>query len=227
MSIPEWYTGSDLTGKVAAGIEETIENMDEHQAGEEDILLLRDLLAIEDEVNWKAFLLSLLGTIQYDMGDSDAASGVLEDALSSYKPYLPSFDGVLSVYCQAAYTAGVLLFETERYEEAVPCLLRCLPYLHEVYDNAYVGDIYTLLNICLGMIDDMTGSLIFAEAAVFSRNSDCESLENMMVAYFNVGEQAKAIEVFHILSERCQDCDHFERILDFARSNLGETGVVN
>jgi tetratricopeptide (TPR) repeat protein len=201
--------------------------MDDHDAGHEDILLLRDLLAVEDEVNWKAFLLSLVGTIHYDLGEIDAAAGILEDALGSYKPYLPTFDGVLSVYCQTAYTTGVLLFENESYAEAVPCLLRCLPYLHEVYDNAYVGDIYTLLNICLGMADDMAASLVFAEAAAFSRACDCDSLENMMVAYFNVGEQDKAIEVFHILSERCHESDHFERILDFARKNLGETGVVN
>lgn len=227
MSIPDWYTGSDHSGEVAAGIEKTIANMDDHVAGNEDILRLRDLLAVEDEVNWKAFLLSLLGTIQYDIGETEAAAGVLEDALGSYKPYLPSFDGVLSVYCQTSYTAGVLLFEQEMYAEAIPCLLRCLPYLHEVYDNAYVGDIYTLLNICLGMTDDMSASLVFAEAAAFARNCDCDSLENIMVAYFNVGEQDKAVEVFHILSERCHESDHFERILDFARKNLGETGVVN
>ena len=227
MTIPEWYTGSDHSGDVASGIERLIARMDAHQADREDIKSARDLLAIEDEVNWKAFILSLVGTIHYDLEEFEESALVLEDALGSYKPYLSTFDEVLSVYCQASYTYGLLLYEKEKYAEAAPHFLSCLPYLHEVYDDAYVGDIYTLLNICLGMANDSANALVFAEAAAYSRKYDCESMENLMVAYYSAGDQAKATEVFHALTERCQEMDNFERVLDFARQNLGETGVVN
>lgn len=227
MSIPEWYTGSDRTGDVAAGIETIIAKMDEHEAGHGDISRLRDLQSVETEVNWRAFLLSLIGTIHYDLQELDQAAEALESALVSYKPYVETFDEVLSVYCQSCYTAGVLFFEREQYAVAAPYLLRCLPYLHEVYENAYVGDIYSLLNICLNMGDDVEGALVFAEAAAFARRYDCESLENLMVAYVTTGDAQKASEVFQLLSERCRQSDNFERILDFARQNLGETGAVN
>ncbi|RLE27795.1 MAG: hypothetical protein DRJ65_01680 [Acidobacteria bacterium] len=227
MSIPEWYTGSDRSGEVAQGIEAIIAKMDEHQADHQDIRRLRDLQSVETEVNWRAFLLSLIGTIHYDLKEQDQAAEALESALMDFKPYLSTFDEVLSVYCQTCYTAGVLFYEREQYAVAAPYLLRCLPYLHEVYENAYVGDIYSLLTICLNMTDDVEGALVFAEAAAFARQYDCESLENLMIAYVATGQSQKASEVFQVLSERCRQSDNFERILDFARRELGETGVVN
>jgi tetratricopeptide (TPR) repeat protein len=227
MSIPEWYTGSDRNGDVPEGIEAIIAKMDEHKADHQDISRLRDLQSIETEVNWRAFLLSLVGTIHYDLQELDQAAEALESALVSYKPYLSTFDEVLSVYCQTCYTAGVLFYEREQYAVAAPYLLRCLPYLHEVYENAYVGDIYSLLTICLNMGDDVEGALVFAEAAAFARQYDCESLENLMIAYVATGDTQKASEVFQVLSERCRHSDAFQRILDFARQNLGETGSVN
>ncbi len=227
MSNPEWYTGSDRSGNVAEGIEAIIAKMDEHEADHQDISRLRDLQSVETEVNWRAFLLSLIGTIHYDLKEQDKAAEALESALMSFKPYLSTFDEVLSVYCQTCYTAGVLFYEREQYAVAAPYLLRCLPYLHEVYENAYVGDIYSLLTICLNMTDEVEDALIFAEAAAFARQYDCESLENLMIAYVATGQSQKASEVFQVLSDRCRQSDNFERILDFARRELGDTGVVN
>ena len=77
------------------------------------------------------------------------------------------------------------------------------------------------------MTDEVEDALVFAEAAAFARQYDCESLENLMIAYVATGDNQKASEVFQTLSERCRQSDTFERILDFARQNLGETGAVN
>ena len=227
MSNPEWYTGSDRSGSVAEGIEAIIAKMDEHEADHQDISRLRDLQSVETEVNWRAFLLSLIGTIHYDLNELYPTADVLDIALMAFKPYLSTFDEVLSVYCQTCYTAGILFYEREQYAVAAPYFLRCLPYLHEVYENAYVGDIYSLLTICLNMNDEVEDALIFAEAAAFARQYDCESLENLMIAYVATGQSQKASEVFQVLSDRCRQSDSFERILDFARRELGETGVVN
>jgi len=227
MNLPQWYTGSDRSGQVVAGIEETISNMDEHQAGSADIERLGELLELEEENNWRAFLLSLVGTILFDLEKYDEAAETLQGALAVYEVHLPSFDEVLSVYCQSCYTLGILFFDRELYSEAIPCLLRCLPYVHEVSDEAYLGDIYTILNVSYSMIDDFSTALIFAEAAVFARNHDCESLENLMVACYGVGEIDRAIDVFHVLKESCRDTEGFDRILDFAREKLGTTTMVN
>ena len=87
MQIPEWYTGSDDTGRVAAGIERAIERMDERTADHSDISDLEELLAIEQETNWRNFLCGLIGTIHYDLEEIDSARQILEDSVTAYKAY--------------------------------------------------------------------------------------------------------------------------------------------
>jgi len=227
MDIPEWYTGTDRTGQVATGIEAVIERMDARAADASDVDQLNRLLELEGEVNWRCFLLGLVGTIHYDLEETEQASKILEESISGYKVYLETFDEVLSVYCQSCYTLGVILFDAQRYAEAVPYFLRCLPYMHEVYDETYIGNIFSFLNICLSWDNQDESGLVFSEAAAFTRRCDCESLEHLMVAYGNSGEMDKAIEVFHILQSRCQDYEQIDRVLDYAERNLGESGVVN
>ncbi len=227
MTIPEWYTGSDDTGRVAAGIESIIERMDGRTADHEDIEQLRGLLEIEQEVNWRCFLLGLVGTIHYDLEEIEPATRVLEESVAGYKVYLETFDEVLSVYCQSCYTLGVILFDGKRFAEATPYFMRCLPYMHEVYDETYIGNIFTFLNLSLNWSNQTETGLVFSEAAAFARHCDCESLEHLMVSFGSAGEMEKATDVFHLLQSHCQDYEEYERVLDFAERNLGESGVVN
>ena len=227
MQIPEWYSGTDQTGQVAAGIERVIERMDQRTADDTDIRDVQDMLALEQEVNWRSFLLGLMGTIHYDLDEIDSAKQILEESISSYKAYLESFDEVLSVYCQSCYTLGVILFDDGRYGEAIPFFLRCLPYMHEVYDETYIGHIYTFLALCLSWTNQAGYSVVFSEAAAFTRRYDCESMEQLMVAFGDAGDIEKATDVFHLLQRHCQDYENYDRVLEFAEQNLGESGVVN
>ncbi len=227
MAIPEWYTGTDKTGRVAAGIEAIIERMDGRTADHRDIEELRGLLDMETETNWSCFLLGLIGTIHYDLEEIDPAAQILQESVAGYKVYLESFDEVLSVYCQSCYTLGVILFDRKSFSEAIPYFLRCLPYMHEVYDEVYIGNIFSFLNLCMSWTNQIEAGMVFSEAAAFTRHCDCESLEHLMVAYANIGEMEKATEVFHLLQSHCQDYEEFDRVLDFAEQNLGESGVVN
>ena len=227
MQIPEWYTGSDRSGRVAAGIERAIERMDERTADHSDITDIQELLTLEEETNWRNFLLGLVGTIHYDLEEIDSARTVLEESVRAYKAYLESFDEVLSVYCQSCYTLGVIMFDDGRYGEAIPFFLRCLPYMHEVYDETYIGHIYTFLALCLNWTSQPAYSAVFSEAAAFIRRYDCESLEQLMVAYGDTGEIDKATDVFQLLQRHCQDYENYDRVLEYAEQNLGESGVVN
>jgi hypothetical protein len=227
MSIPDWYTGTDRTGHVARGIEEIIERMDAQLANHDDVERLNELLAIEGEVNWVAFLGGLAGTIHYDLDELDTAETILTESLVRYRPYLDSFDSVLSVYCQSSYTLGVIFHDSGRFDDAVPCFLRCVPYMHEVYDEVYVGNIFAFLATCLAGAGRVQEGLVMAEAANFARHSDCESLEQLMVAYGGTGDLTKATDVFHLLEEHCHDHDDFDRVRDYAREQLGEGGEVN
>ena len=227
MQNPEWYTGSDPSGRVPAGIESVIERMDARTADHSDTELLNSLLSLEEEPNWRCFLQGLVGTIFYDLEEIDSARTQLAESVAGYKAYLETFEEVLSVYCQSCYTLGVIFFDDGRYGDAVPCFLRCLPYMHEVYDETYIGHIHTFLALCLTWTDQASASVVFSEAAVFVRRSDCESLEQLMVAFGNAGDTDKAADVFHLLQANCQDFEHFDRVLEYAEQNLGESGVVN
>jgi tetratricopeptide (TPR) repeat protein len=227
MQVPDWYTGSDESGRVAAAIERAIERMDDRTADHSDIKDLQSLTKIEQEVNWRNFLFGLIGTIHYDLEEIDSARTILEESITAYKAYLETFDEVLSVYCQSCYTLGVILFDEGRYGEAIPYLLRCLPYMHEVYDETYIGHIYTFLSLCFSWTNQAGYSVVFSEAAAYVRRCDCESLEQLMVAFSDVGEVEKATDVFHLLQQHCQDYEHYDRVLEFAEQNLGESGIVN
>lgn len=227
MQIPDWYTGTDETGRVAAGIEHVIERMDQRTADHDDIREVRELLELEQEVNWRSFLLGLVGTIHYDLEEIDSAREILEGSIAAYKAYLESFDEVLSVYCQSCYTLGVILFDDGRYGDAIQYFLRCLPYMHEVYDETYIGHIHTFLALCFTWTSQAQFSVVFSEAAAYIRRCDCESLEQLMVAFGDVGDIDKATDVFQLLQRHCQDYEHYDRVLEYAEQNLGESGVVN
>jgi pentatricopeptide repeat protein len=227
MAIPEWYSGTDLTGRVAAGIEVAIERMDARTADHTDIEKLGALLELEQEPNWRCFLLGLLGTIHYDLEEIEPASRILEQSVAGYKAFLETFDEVLSVYCQSCYTLGVILFDAKRFADAIPYFLRCLPYMHDVYDETYIGNILTFLNLSFQGTGQNEAALVFSEAAAFTRHNDCESLEHLMVSYANAGEMAKATEVFHLMQNHCREYEGYDRALEFAERNLGESGVIN
>jgi pentatricopeptide repeat protein len=48
-----------------------------------------------------------------------------------------------------------------------------------------------------------------------------------MVSYANAGEVAKATEVFHLMQNSCREYEGYDRALEFAERNLGESGVIN
>ncbi len=227
MSNPEWYSGSDVTGRVAAGIEAAIQRMDAHVADEGDVERLDALLGVEQEVNWRCFLLALAGTIRYDLDQVDAALPLLEQAIRDSRVYLESFDDVLNVYCQACYTAGCILLERDRPGDAATHFLRCVPYMHEVYDEVYVGNILGHLETALARWGHPEPAVAFAEAAAYARGCDCRSLEDLMVAYARIGDLRRAGEVLELLEAECDDYEHIGRARDFARRHLGGSGVVN
>jgi len=227
MENPDWYTGSDPSGRVAAGIESVIERMDARTADHGDTELLQKLLSYEEEPNWRGFLQGLVGTIFYDLEEIESARKFLAESVSGYKAYLETFDEVLSVYCQSCYTLGVILFDDGRYDEAIPCFLRCLPYMNEVYDETYIGHIFTFLALSLSWTNQVGYSQVFSEAAAYSRRYDCESMEQLMVAFGDNGEIEKSTDVFNLLQRHCQDYEHYDRVLEYAEQNLGESGIVN
>ena len=99
--------------------------------------------------------------------------------------------------------------------------------MHEVYDETYIGHIYTFLSLCFSWTNQAGYSVVFSEAAAYVRRCDCESLEQLMVAFSDTGEVDKATDVFQLLQRHCQDYENYDRVLEFAEQNLVESGIVN
>lgn len=227
MSRPEWYTGVDMTGEVARGIEIAIDRMNDQEADHTDIEELEKLFELEQEPNWCSFLLGLIGTIYYDLDEIEPANHMLQESVAGYRSYLDSFDSVLNVYCQACYTLGVLLYDEERYEQAIPCFMRCIPFVHEVFEDVYAANVFLFLESCSSHIGQPELALVYAEVGAFFRDCDCSSLEKLMIAFDRAGRMDKATEVFHLLSQQCREYDHFDRVMEYAQDHLGETGTIN
>ena len=90
-----------------------------------------------------------------------------------------------------------------------------------------IGTLPTNIAVAFFFIAYNNGTGFAAEAAAFTRRYDCESLEQLMVAYGDTGEIEKATDVFHILQRHCQDYENYDRVLEYAEQNFGESGVVN
>jgi len=227
MAVPDWYTGTDTSGEVAQTIETVIERMDAEAADHADIDRLHRLLELERDANWRSFLLGLAGTIHYELEEEEDAADVLRRSIDGYRIFLESFDGVVNVYTQSCYTLGVILHDAERFTEATTYLLRCLPFMHEVFDDVYVANVHMFLESCYAETGQSEQGLVFAEAAVFAQPEDCESLERLMIAYGTTGQQLKASEVFHLIATRCRNHESFARVAEWAERHLGETGIIN
>ena len=227
MPVPDWYTGTDTSGEVARTIETVIERMDAEAADHSDIDSLHRLLDLERDANWRSFVLGLAGTIHYELEEEEDAAAVLRRSIDGYRIFLESFDGVINVYTQSCYTLGVILHDADRFPEAVTYLLRCLPFMHEVFDEVYIANVHMFLESCYSETGQQEQGLIFAEAAVIAQPDDCESLERLMIAYGAAGQQLKATEVFHLMGSRCRSHESFGRAAEWAGRHLGETGVVN
>ena len=99
--------------------------------------------------------------------------------------------------------------------------------MHEVYENAYAGEVYSLLDTCFSWISQSSYGLVFSEAAAFARKNDAESLERLMSAYHACGEDGKATEVFQLLADRSPGCEPLDRTVELTSRQTGDSDMVN
>jgi hypothetical protein len=227
MAKPEWYSGSDRSGRVASTIEDVIAHMDAQEMDHEDLENLELSLTLEKDLNWRSFIHGLMGLILYELDDRPAARRTLELSISGARAHLASFDGVLSVYCQVCYTLGTILFESSEWAEASSCFLRCLPYVHEVYEDVYRGNVYAYLQECFNRINRPVEAVVFGEAAVLLRGNDPETLERLLVSYVGTGQLNLASEIYTLIMSSSDDEELLRRVTDIADEHLSGTGIVN
>jgi hypothetical protein len=201
-----------------------IDRMDRDASDESDLERLTLVLHREQEPNWQAFILGLLGEIHFRLGDLNDARENLTKSVTGFEHHMSSFDDVSFVFCQAAYRLGFISWESEEWELASSYLLRCLPHMQDVYINApvFIGNIYSLLSSCFNHMGRLTEALAFSEAQAFVEERGCDSLESLVMDYTNLELIQKARSAYATLQDRCADWDHMDRARDFAdRHKLG------
>jgi len=227
MTTPEWYSGSDRSGQVATTIENVIEHMDAQEMDHEDLERLESSLTLETDPNWRSFIRGLMGLILFELDDRPVARRALEESVAGARAQLSSFDGVLSVYCQVCYTLGTLLFDDDEWDEAATCFLRCLPYMHEVYEDVYRGNVYAHLQECFNRLDRSAEAVVFGEAAVLLRGPEPKTLERLLTSFIGTGQLDRATEIYSMITTSCDDEELLRRVTDLADEHLSNTGIVN
>lgn len=221
MTVAEFYSGTDTSGKVPATLDEVIERSDHKKAQMSDVDELHQLLEIEEDPNWRGFVLGLAGLILYDLEDSSASRVCLHDAMDSFVHHLNSFDDVTNTYCQACYRLGYFLWEEGDWQQASAFMLRCVPHMHAVYSDApvFVENILSVLAICYARMERTEEALALAEAAAFETERDCGSLETLLYAYADVRQPGKATSTLRHMVAHCSTYEHLPRVMDFAASH--------
>jgi len=171
----EDYTGSDQTGFVVTVLTRAIEALDSAGVSDSHAEILDQLqraLDLEQDPNWQAFIVGLVGMLHERSGSRKNALDRYEDALYRADVTYASFDDTLRVYCQVAYYLGAARFDDEDYEGTVRALFHCLPWMWEIFDDLFVGNIVSYLALSLLSLGRPAEALPFARAAVMIREQE-------------------------------------------------------
>jgi hypothetical protein len=98
----DWYSGSDETGEVPAGLDSYLQNFDDWSR-DHRLTVLFGLLKIERDPNWRGHLNYLVGAEYVQANDPQTAMPYLEAAERSFDPLSPNFVDVASSFCRNRY----------------------------------------------------------------------------------------------------------------------------
>ena len=98
----DWYSGSDETGEVPAGLDSYLQNSDDWSR-DHRLTVLFGLLEIERDPNWRGHLNYLVGAEHLHANDPQTAMPCFDAAERSFDPLSPNFVGVASSFCRNRY----------------------------------------------------------------------------------------------------------------------------
>jgi len=215
------YSGRDTTGEVWQLLESVIGVLDSDGLAAAHAEMCQQAHDLEEDSNWRGFALGLKGLVLQRLGNSNEARDCLERAVDLTATYADNFEDIANVYCQACYTLGSILFDDmDQTQPAILTFLRCLPYMHDVYSDLYIGNIFGFLDVLFSRQGREQESAVFAESALYYHGLESPTLESLMYSYVNLGDKERARAVLRVLLDKVTDPDSIARIEDFADRRL-------
>ncbi len=98
----DWYSGSDETGDVPAGLDSYLQSSDDWSQ-DHRLTVLFGLLEIEEDPNWRGHLNYLVGAEYLLANDPQTAMPYFDAAERSFDPLSPNFVDVASSFCRNRY----------------------------------------------------------------------------------------------------------------------------
>ena len=174
MMRPEDYTGSDTSGWIARVFSEAVRVLEDEgeSQGTHFIEQVERALSLERDPNWKGFAAGLIGMFEEAQDNLDAAASWYRKALAHADPTLSTFDDTLYMYGFSAYYLGVIRFDKEDWPRAAEAFFHCIPWLDEVFEDPFRGNILSFLALALLGSGRVREAVPFARAAVSVRGGE-------------------------------------------------------
>ena len=174
MMRPEDYTGSDTSGRIARVFSEAVRILEDEGVCQETHFIeqVEQAFSLERDPNWKGFAAGLIGMLEEAQHDLDAAESWYQQALAHADATLSTFDDTLYMYGYSAYYLGVIRFDKEAWPAAAEAFLHCIPWLDQVFEDIFRGNILSFLALALLESGRVREAVPFARAAVSVRGGE-------------------------------------------------------
>lgn len=231
--IYEWYSGSDKSMRVAEQLNK-VNDPGSELSDDEQIAVLRELLRIEQDRNWRGCLHALMGFRHQEGKREEDAVAAYTEALKEFDPLAGNLRDVIQHYCEALYgMINLRYIKTGEFEKIAEYSSIIMAHMDEVIFLGHPKSmVYAYQSQAFNILGNKTSVPCFHSLALASAlrahhlaPDDPLFLEGLMYCYFHHRDKQHLIltyEMFERVSERGEVQD---RVRQFVRERAGEIGV--
>jgi tetratricopeptide (TPR) repeat protein len=225
--IYQWYTGSDSSKEVPR----RLARLDRGKAAnslDDTVAILRELLRIETDPNWRAYLLWRIGSELIGAARVEEGIAALLEAEAHFDPLLPTICDLVAEYCATLFTLIVVHYykkgDFEKVAELAVTIVTELP--NSTLNGSEKADVYFYQGFALEMLAKRHSLNWLHPVALASylkwHRLDPEEpscLEHLAYSYFNVGDMERSDIAARMCLEVEPEVENRGRVEKFLRDN--------
>lgn len=186
----EWYSGSDIDGRVSRRLLEYVNSSDDLPASQR-ILELESIYPLERDRNWRGHISFLIGAEYYLESEIQTALGFFHRALREFDVLMENFEDVVSSYCKSQlYILREELSEATDPRRTAEWGMAILPWLDKADFSDYeISLLMTNLGFAFAELSEQSGMEFLDQLAFSVRNrafhidrSDVDKIEFLFLS---------------------------------------------
>ncbi len=230
--IYEWYSGSDKSLTVPQRLSE-LDHSDPEPTADERMTVLRELLRIEQDKNWRGYLYGRLGAILDGGGREAEAVEAYTEAFREFDPLARNFRDVVGWYCQALYGMAQAHARTGEFEEVAEFTSAIIANIDEIgWHPFYEAMAHAYQGLAFNMLGNKTSLSFFYSLALGSylrahhlAPEDPDFLKGLVHGYFNLGDKEHFILSYEMFEKVAEPGEVRDEVVKFVRERASEIGV--